>query len=71
MTSKLPKAKKMEVPKTISVKIDDGILVCTDKKNAPVYALFAHLLASMNDKNCVEALRLLADMHGYEIEVEG
>ena len=69
MTNKLPKTKKLEVPKTISIKIDDGIVVCAEDKRSPLSALFKHIQDSLNDKNHVDAIKALAQAHGFEVEV--
>ena len=65
-----PKAKTLEVPKVINVRVADGIVQTMDGFGTPLHMLFKHLHDSLNDKNDVTALKSLASAHGYDVSVE-
>lgn len=67
---KLPKAPKtMEVPKTLTVRINDGILEPTDKRGSVSQILFKHMHDSMNDRNALDVFKEIAKAHGIAVEV--
>ena len=60
----------MEVPKTIKVRIDDGIMESVDSRGGEAWTLFKHLHQSMNNRNSIAVLKQLAAVHGISVEVE-
>lgn len=59
----------MEVPKAINVRIADGIIETTDAYGGVLRGLFKHIHDTLNDKNDVNALKGLAEAHGYEVNI--
>ena len=62
-------AQTMEVPKTLNVRITDGILESADDMGSVLQLAFNHLHGSMNDKNSLDKLKGLAEAHGWRVTV--
>ena len=62
-------AATMEVPKTLNVRINDGVIESTDKRGGTMNLVFKHVQATMNDKNSMDILKALASLHGVAVEV--
>ena len=58
----------MEVPKSISVCVKDGLIKSADGRGSLQQLLFKHMQSSMNDKNSMQALIGLAGAHGVKVE---
>jgi len=60
----------MEVPRSLHVRLNSGILETDDPRDSVEWTLFKHMHGSMNDKNNLEMLKGLAAHHGIEIATE-
>ena len=59
----------MEVPQTLNVRINDGVIESTNLRGSLQQLLFKHMQSSMNDKNAMQALIGIAGAHGVAVEV--